>query len=171
MKYATILFQFFKSNFKYIILFILGAIAWSLIPKCSNPIPVTNDPIKIKIKQEIKATDSLKKIAKKTDSIRIVEIHHWHQAKETIKYLPCDSAIKIIVHVCDTLIKVDSTEIVELRRVIVQDSLTIKDLFTEVKNDSLVIVGLNKSLKRQKLKTKLVALGLGGLLGYSVFRK
>lgn len=162
--------QIFKSNFKYIVVIALTIIVMSVF-KCSHSEPVQIDPLKTKIQAEVKAGDSLKKIAVKSDSVRIEYVIKWRKLKADTVKIPCDSLLKKLVHICDTIVTVDSTEIANLKKVIVNDSLIISDCFKVIKNDSLAIIGLNKTLRRQKFKNKLVVIGLGGLLGYSAFRK
>ncbi len=159
-----------KSNWKFILAVIIGAFLWSLIPKCSQPEPIQTNPLKTKIQANIKAGEVLKAVEKKSDSVRTITIIKWKQAKETIKYLPCDSAIKIIVAVCDTVFKADSVEIVNLKNIISNKDTTIKDLFILHQNDSTVIVGKDKTIRKLKRQKWWLKAGLAGAFGLAVFR-
>lgn len=115
------------------------------------------DPLS-KIYPKIKKRDVLKQEAKRQDSIRIVYKDRWHKAKEDSKKLPCDSALPIIINACDSVVFVDSTEIVALKNVIAQDSLIQKDYKEQVDSLKNVNAKLEKQVKREKLKTKGVLL-------------
>ena len=159
--------------FKYFFLaciFILGFVL-SRVTSCEHPIVIGQDTLKKEIKKETLLRDSIKDKVAKQDKERIVYLDRWHKAKHDTLFLPCDSALKQIINICDTILSKDSTEISDLKKVVSLDSLIIGNYQRIAHNDSLAIVGLNKALRKQKRRTKLVAVGMGALLGVSLFRK
>ena len=137
---------------------------------CEKPLPIA-EPLKDKVYKDIKKGDSLKKEVVKQDSIRVIYknkfITLWRTLQGDTTYLPCEN----IIVLADSVIRIDSVEIETLKAVIQNKDTTIKDLFKVVRTDSIEIRGLKKQVKRQKLKTKLVAIGMGALLGASIFVK
>lgn len=108
---------------------------------------------------ETKVRDSIRTVIEYKDSIRTKYIHHWH----TIRYdslIPCET----LVLFCDTIIRIDSSEIASLKAELVQDSIIEAQLYENIRKDTTVIRKLNKSLKRQKFITK-VAFATGVIAG------
>lgn len=138
----------------YIGVFILGIIAWSLIPSCEKtPITVNTNRISDSIKTELKKNfinkDSVKKEIIYRDSIRTVAIWKYRESKTLI--LPCDTMLEIIFAECDTVIKVDSTLISELKAELFISDLIIGNQKEIIKIDSLRIGSLSAdSLKSHK---------------------
>lgn len=158
---------------------------------CNKPIPYKP----VEIKQEVKTRDSLLDIInnfdKKKDSINTkiafydsvsnFYINKYRKLKQSIKKEPCDTSLKKIVVICDSIIvkdstetaslkykcKQDSSEIVSLKSVIRQDSIIQAKQSDKIVNDSTTIHKLNKRLKAQKLITKLGF--FGGLVGGAAF--
>lgn len=139
----------------YIIIFILGLII-AYLTRCEDKPVIIQPPLIVK-KTELIYRSKIK------DSIRVVYKDRWHRIKANPERLPCDTFVNIVIAECDSLIALDSSYIYSLKEIIVNDSNIIAH-----QSDSINV--LNKSIKRQKRKTKLVAAGLGVLLGVSLFR-
>lgn len=156
--------------FKYLLIFITGALLWSVIPKCEGkPIPVT-EPLKAKVQAEIKSRDSAKKEVVKTDSARVKTKKKWDAIKSNPGKLPCDSQLVKVVHICDTLITVDSTEIAQLKAVILKDSLIISDYQNIIKSDSAQIQGLKKEVRKERFWKKFFQVITGAALIFGVVK-
>lgn len=162
----------FKRILPYFIALIVGAILWSLIPKCNpEPEPPSNkEKIKENIREGIKRGDSIKGVIKKNDSVRIEYVIKWRKLKADTVKIPCDSMLAKVIHTCDTIITIDSTEISNLKKVVSNDSIVIKDLFSVVRIDSIEIVRLNKAVKKER-RRKRWALVLAGALGIGLIIK
>jgi cell division protein FtsL len=146
---------------KYYLPFLLIAlvISWLFfwLHEPSYPVIPETDSLKKEIKQDLGKRDSVKKEVIKTDSVRVKEIIRWRKLKADTVYLPCDSLIKKIIHVCDTIIQVDSTEIAQMKHIVKLDSLIISDQYALIIQDSIQINGLKKEVKKQKRLTKIMA--------------
>ncbi len=88
----------------------------------------------------------------KIDSSRVKFITKYKVLKQTA-VLPCDTLVKRIVETCDTIIKVDSLEIIKLKQVIANDSVIFDIQKTEINT-------LKKEVKRQRRK-RIIATSLG----------
>jgi hypothetical protein len=142
-------------------------IIWLCLNQCNAPKPViTADRIKDSLKKEVRkdlmAKDSVHKVVVYRDSIRTKVIWKYRSVKHLD--LPCDTMLEIIFAECDTIIKVDSTLISELRAELFIDDLIIDNQKTIIKSDSVAIAGLQKQVRKQKRRKKFfmaVALALG----------
>ena len=163
-----------KPHYKLIAIFILiGIVLWFTL--CSEKETKTEDSLQYDVENEILKSviqdlnhdkDSLQKIADKKDSSRTIYITRWKQLKGRIDSIPCDSAIVLVVNMCDTIITQDSSQITTLKDVIKLDSNIIANYETIVKNDSLHIESLKKYVKKQRKHKKaalIVAAVFGGL--------
>jgi len=121
------------------------------------------DSLKLVIKAQMKAQDSLKILAGRKDSVRVETIVKWRKLKEYVYVhdsIPCDSLLPIVINTCDSVIAADSAVIVSLKKVIVADSLIIDTQAKTIVNDSLVIVGLNKDIKKHKRQKRWLSAAL-----------
>ena len=136
-----------------------------LFDKCnSKPEQVTyndSDSLKQVIAAQTRVKDSLLIAVKKKDTIRVEVIRKYRILKhDTIYANICDP----IIQLCDSIILVDSSLIVDLKHVIKIDSVIIGNYKKVTHNDSISIVGLNKEVKKQKRQKRLL---LGGIIGIS----
>ena len=163
-----------KPHYKLIAIFILiGIIFACIFVKCepekignSEFDPTENEILKSVISELNNDRDSLLKITDKKDSVRTVYITRWKQLKGRIDSIPCDSAIVLVVNMCDTIIMQDSSQITTLKDVIKLDSNIIANYELVVHNDSLYIEQLKKDVKKQRKHKKaalIVAAVFGGL--------
>jgi hypothetical protein len=146
---------------------VLLAVLFWLFRGCDYEPVKKVEPLKEKIRTGLLKRDELKKESERKDSVRIVYITRWRKAKEEIKdnpQLPCDSVIPVVINLCDSIIKQDSSTIVSLKEVIKQDSILLSDYGSLVKKDSVQIAKLEKKLRFQKRLTKLAFFG-GAVLG------
>jgi len=144
-----------------VLIFLLGR-------SCAKPAEIHTginvDSLKTEIAKEYKQREKLLRKAHEADTVRIKYLVRWKEVKKEIKDLPCDSAIKIVIQTCDTIILKDSVLISDLKNVIRVDSLMIGNYEKVVVYDSLTIVGLKKEVRRQKRK-KWLAWGFAVLFG------
>lgn len=114
--------------------------------------------IKDRIKSEIKQKDSTNTIIIYRDSVRKVIVHHWHTIRKD-SLIPCETKLTV----CDTIIKIDSLLISDLRHEINIDDSIINNYQKLSIIDSNTIVSLKKNIKLQKVKTKFITVvGLTG---------
>lgn len=116
-------------------------------------------PIKHRIIEDLKRKDSVKEVIVYRDSIRTKLVTKWRNRTDTL-------TITEVVNLCDSVIYVDSALISDLKHEISIDDTIIRNYQKVVYNDSITIKSLSKSLKRQKVKTKLaliVAAIFGGV--------
>ena len=114
-----------------------------------------------------KKEDSTKKEVKKTDSVRTKYVIKWRtKLHDTTIYKPCEELILI----CDSIIVVDSTEISQLRQVILYSDSIIVNQKVIIHNDSLDITCLKNSVKKQRRQKNLALLGLGVLGGVLIIK-
>ena len=147
-----------KPHYKLIAIFILiGIILACIFVKCepekignSEFDPTENEILKSVISELNNDRDSLLKVADKKDSTRIKYVDRWHTLKGRIDSIPCDSAIVLVVNMCDTIIMQDSSQITTLKDVIKLDSNIIANYELVVHNDSLYIEQLKKDVKKQR---------------------
>jgi hypothetical protein len=138
---ALLLFKVFSSNYHEI-----------------EGIKINTDSIKVQVYRNLSLRSKLIEKANKSDSVRTIYVTRWREKiKPIVDSIPCDSALKIVVQECDTIIVKDSVAISDLKRVIVQDSIIITDQQKIIQGDSIQILGLKKDLKKQKRLTRLVA--------------
>lgn len=149
-------------NIKYYIPFILVSIILIIVlfwKGCKEPEPLYSKPRtveKIKIVKWNKQEDSTKTQVKKQDSVRVKYIVKWRELKADTVYKECQE----LIVTCDTLIKVDSTEIASLKHVVSISDSIIKDQKLMLHNDSLDIFCLKKQIKKHRRQKALLATGL-----------
>lgn len=131
------------------------------------------DSLKLANNELLKRNEQLTDSVSKLDTIRSKFVTKYRYLKQTT-VLPCDTLIKKIVETCDTIIKVDSLEIDNLKainlnykRVIANDSIMLDEQQNQIKQ-------LKKEVKRQRRK-RIVATALGivgtGIATYFLFVK
>lgn len=145
-------------------LIVLALIISDMFKSCKKE-QININPIKETIKEDLKRKDSVKEIIVYRDSVRKVVVHHWHTIRKD-SLIPCET--KLIV--CDTLIKVDSLLITDLKHEINIGDSIIKNYQKVVLIDSNTIVGLKKDLRKQRNKTKFAWLVAGILGGVAVLK-
>ena len=150
-----------KPHYKLIAIFILiGIIFACIFVKCepekignSEFDPTENEILKSVIQDLNHDKDSLQKVAAKKDTVRTIYITRWKQLKGRIDSIPCDSAIVLVVNMCDTIITQDSSQITTLKDVIKLDSNIIANYEKVVHNDSAEIEKYKKAIiKHMKAK-------------------
>ena len=114
-------------------------------------------PIKHRIIEDLKRKDSVKEVIIYRDSIRTKLVTKWRNRTDTL-------TIHEVVNLCDSVIYVDSALISDLKHEIKLSDTIIANYQKVVYNDSIVIIGLNKSLVKQKRKTK-IALIVAAIFG------
>ena len=108
---------------------------------------------RLKKRSQLKAkSDSLKPIIIFRDSVRTKTIVKWKEVRRD-SFIPCEE--KLIL--CDTVILVDDTLISELKEGRRIDSAIIFNQDKIIRSDSLTIVDLSKSVKKEKRKKRLMA--------------
>jgi len=117
------------------------------------------NPVKETIKTDLKRKDSVKEVIVYRDSIRTKYITKWRTIRHD-SLIPCEDKLVIF----DTILSVDSLLISDLKHEISISDTIISNYQKVVYNDSIMIIGLNKSIRKQKTKTKL-ALILAGIFG------
>jgi len=137
-----------------------------IFDKCnSKPEIVTyndTDSLKQVIASQSRVKDSLLIAVKKKDTIRISIIKRYTTLKhDTVIKQVCAPIIKL----CDSIILVDSSEIVDLKNVIKLDSGIIENYKKVAVIDSNTIVKLNKEVKKHKRHKRWLT---GGLIGLGV---
>jgi hypothetical protein len=137
-----------------------------IFDKCnSNPVIVTyndTDSLKQVIASQTRVKDSLLIAVKKKDTIRISIIKRYTTLKhDTIIKQVCAPIIKL----CDSIILVDSSEIVDLKNVIKVDSVIIANYKKVAEVDSNKIVSLTKEVKKQKRHKRWL---VGGIIATGV---
>ena len=145
----------------YVIILILAISLW--FKGCNGkPQKFTNSElIKTNIKKLTVKKDSVKVEANKTDSIRTKIVIKWRAAKHDTIYKEC----KELIVICDSIIKIDSTQISQLRQVITLSDSIILNQKVIIHNDSIDKVSLTKWGKKQRRQKNLAFLGLGVLGG------
>ena len=130
---------------------------------CDEDVTYTNndnDSLKLVIANQNIIKDSLLAEVKKKDTIRVEVIKKYRILKhDTIFANICAP----IIQLCDSIILVDSSLIVDLKHVIKVDSVIIGNYKKVTHNDSLSIVGLNKEVKKQKRQKKWLIVWFVGL--------
>jgi hypothetical protein len=149
--------QKIKTFFPYLIILIL---VWWLLAKGCKEKPLSFSEPRIVFKDRIitlvNESDSTKSEVKKQDVIRIKQVIKWRDRVHDTVFKECEELILI----CDTIIKIDSTQISTLKHVVTLSDSIIATQKIMLRNDSLDITGLKKSLKKQKRKTGLAVTGL-----------
>jgi len=112
----------------------------------------------------INQKDSVKMLLtdiKKKDTIRVGIVKYYRVVKTDTIFQVCEPIIKI----CDSIIVIDSSEIVDLKNVVKLDSGIIENYKKLAVIDSNTIVKLNKEVKKHKRHKHLLT---GGLIGLGV---
>ena len=150
----------------YIIILILAICLW--FKGCNGkPQKFTNSElIKTNIKKLTVKKDSVKVEANKTDSIRTKIVIKWRAAKHDTIYKEC----KELIVICDSIIKIDSTQISQLRQVITLSDSIIDNQKIIIYNDSIDKIALTKWGKKQRRQKNLAILGLGVLGGVLIVK-
>jgi len=135
-----------------------------IFDKCNNkPEIVTyndTDSLKQVIASQSRVKDSLLIAVKKKDTIRISIIKRYTTLKhDTIFEQVCAPIIKL----CDSIILVDSSEIVDLKNVIKVDSVIISNYKKVAEVDSNKIVSLNKEVRKHKRHKRWLTAGIVGM--------
>lgn len=123
------------------------------------------------LKSELKAQDSFRTIIKYKDSVRVKELVKWRNMTRINDSFPCYSEIKTIIAEADTIIKIDSVEIGNLKTLVSLDSVIQVKLFDRIVSDSVTICKLNRKVKRNRVIAKLAflaGLGSGSYLGFKL---
>lgn len=159
-----------------IALLVLGVVLWvkDCKPNPTNPIPNSDTQVK-EARNTSKVIDSLKQTLEPIHDTILKWKDRWHAAKTITVPAICDSAFKYITSTCDSLIKHDSLLISGQTEIIHKQDTLINKLWQIHSIDSTAIVmltdsctRLNKKLRRQKILTKVAAIGgvlLGGVIG------
>jgi hypothetical protein len=100
---------------------------------------------------EKQKADSVRTIIVYRDSIRTKVVTKWKEIRYD-SLIPCETKLLI----CDTVIKVDSTLIRELKTTIKIDSCIIEGQDKLIRADSLTIKDLIKTVKKEKRKRRLI---------------
>lgn len=134
---------------------------------CDKPKP--HEPINLN--PELNRQDSFRTVIKYHDSTRLSVLKRYREVTVLKDSVPCYSEIKFIKDACDTVIAVDSVLIVSLKAQHNNDTVIQVKLLERVRTDSVLIVRLEKKVKRNKFFTKvafMTGLGAGGFLGYKL---
>jgi len=128
---------------------------------CDEDVTYTDNNVTDSLKQVIanqsKVKDSLLVEVKKKDTIRVSIIKRYTTLKhDTIFKQVCEPIIKL----CDSIILVDSSLIVDLKNVIKVDSVIIGNYKKVALNDSTTIVALNKEVKKHKRHKRWLTAGI-----------
>ena len=150
----------------YVAILILAICLW--FKGCNGkPQKFTNSElIKTNIKKLTVKKDSVKVEANKTDSIRTKIVIKWRAAKHDTIYKEC----KELIVICDSIIKIDSTQISQLRQVITLSDSIIDNQKIIIYNDSIDKIALTKWGKKQRRQKNLAFLGLGVLGGMLILK-
>ena len=152
--------------FILICLIVLGLIISDMFKSCSKSEHVADiSPIKDRIKSDIIRKDSVKEVIVYRDSIRTKYITKWRTIRHD-SLIPCEDKLAK----CDTILYVDSLLISSLKHEIKLSDTIIHNYQKVVYNDSIVIIGLNRSIKKQRNKTKLAVLVAGLFAGLAIVR-
>jgi len=119
------------------------------------------DSLKLALINEQHNVDSLLFAVKKKDTIRLGIVKYYRVLKTDTIFQVCEPIIKI----CDSIIVIDSSEIVDLKNVVKLDSGIIENYKKVSVIDSNTIVKLNKEVKKHKRHKRLLC---GGLIGLGV---
>jgi len=137
-----------------------------LFDKCNTkPQQVTyndSDSLKQVIASQSRVKDSLLIAVKKKDTLRVEVVKRYTILKhDTIYKQVCAPIIKL----CDSIILVDSSLIVDLKNVIKVDSVIIANYKKVAETDSNTIVGLHKDIAKHKRHKRWL---VGGIIGMGV---
>ena len=134
-----------------------------IFDKCnSKPEIVTyndTDSLKQVIVEQTKVKDSLLIAVKKKDTIRVEIVKKYRVLKHDTIFAICEPIIKL----CDSIILVDSSEIVDLKNIIKVDSNIIANYKKVVEVDSNKIVSLTKEVRKHKRQKRWLTAGIVGM--------
>lgn len=136
---------------KYTPFIVIGILLFILLLNYCQPAPIkyeiriNTDSLKREIRKDLVQREVKVIEAVKTDSVRIKYITRWKEIRHD-SVIPCQEKLKA----CDTIIKIDSTEIAQLKEVIKIDSNIIFNQQKVIHQDSVQITGLKKEVKKQK---------------------
>lgn len=137
-------------------------------------IPITPKQINIdSIRAIEREAYELKLLASSQSDTVIVYRNKWHKAKPQFDTLPCDTALKLCISICDTLIVKDSLLIGTQKKVINKLDSALNGWKLVHSIDSTTIIGLkkeNKKLKRRVWFWKVTTFISSGLNGYHAVR-
>lgn len=154
-------------NGRWIILSALIAIAITILLcniKCSTDpaplIPTATTKLKETVRKEKIEKDSARKKSVKWEKVREPFVKQFKAVKTKKDSLPCPEVLAQVIFITDSILYTDSALINSLRAELFIDSLIIANQDSIIVRDSVQIASLNKNLKKQKRRTKLVA-GVG----------
>jgi hypothetical protein len=148
--------------FILICLIVLVLIICDMFHSCKKE-QIDINPIKETIKTDLKRKDSVKEVIVYRDSIRTKLVTKWRNRTDTLtKYE--------VIDLCDTLLVTDSLLISDLKHEISLSDTIIRNYQKVVYNDSIVIIGLNRSIKKQRNKTKLAVLVASLFAGLAIVK-
>ena len=155
-----------KLNLKMVITAIaILCICLFLFDKCnSKPEIVTyndTDSLKQVIASQNKVKDSLLIAVKKKDTIRVTLVKKYRTTITDTIFQVCEPIIKL----CDSIILVDSSEIVDLKNVIKVDSVIIANYKKVAEVDSNKIVTLTKEVRKHKRQKRRL---VGGIIAMGI---
>lgn len=150
-----------KQYIKYFFIIALLLIVFLLGRQCNAParIKTNTNILKTTIRAELKERPVLKAAAASKVDSTIKWRDRWHAVKTLTVTLLCDTVLKIVERVADSVIVVDSSAIVAQARVIALDDSLLCNYRQVVINDSISIRALQKEVKRQKRQKWLIAIG------------
>ena len=152
--------------YKYIILaciITVGVVIFQLIPKCSTDvIEPLDDSIKDTIAAQKLRRDSIHEVAVKAVETVTVYVTKWRTLKWRVDSIPCPEALAEVITLTDSIVKVDSTAIAELKAELFVADLIIANYDTLVKKDSVRIASLNRKVRKLK-RQRNIAAGVGAL--------
>lgn len=119
------------------------------------------DSLKLVLINQKHNVDSLLLAVKKKDTIRVGIVKYYRVLKTDTIFQVCEPIIKV----CDSIIVVDSSEIVDLKNVVRLDNGIIANYKKVAEIDSNTIVKLNKEVRKHKRHKHLLT---GGLIGLGV---
>ena len=133
-----------------------------LFDKCNSDVEEytygrSSDSLNKVIAKKLIIKDSLLVESKKKDTIRISIVKRYTILKTDTIYAICEP----IIQLCDSIILIDSSQIVDLNHVIKLDSVIIGNYKKIAHNDSVSIVGLVKEVSKHKRHKKWLLGALG----------
>jgi len=157
-------------NLKYFYLVIIAILLIILAFKScgKQPQKFTNSELpKSRIVYVTKKKDSTNVAANVSEVVRVKYVTKWRtKLKDTIIYKECEELIII----CDSIIKIDSTQISQLRQVITLSDSIILNQKIIIHNDSLDAICLKKAIRKQRRHKNLALIGLGVITALSVVK-
>jgi len=143
-----------KSYLLSIIFFVFGVAACLFFKNCEPKQTIASSEVKAKIVTEIKANDSIKKDAVKSDSIRTVYVYKYRASKSVPG--PCDTVLKYVIQSCDTMAIKDSLVIYNYKLLHKSDSVIINLYKQLASQDSIKIDSLLSQIKKCRRRNKIL---------------